>query len=85
MAQNVNVFLSNERDGTNISVTRRLVDYTVTWTDDQGVNHSQSGTLTWPDILVNVALPTGYNHAVQEANVIAAGRIILGIDPAVLP
>lgn len=85
MSSNVNITLSNERDGTTVSVTRRLVDYTITWTDDSGVNHTQSGTLTWPDVLTNVALPAGYNHAIQERDALAAGRIVLGVDPAVLP
>lgn len=80
MSSNVNVTLSNERNGTTVSVTRRLIDYVISWDDDQGVHHTQSGTLTWPDVLTNVALPAGWTQQQQEAVAYAAGRIILGID-----
>lgn len=80
MASDVNVNFSNARNGTNVTVTRRLVDYSITWTDDQGQPHSASGTLTWPDILTNAALPAGWTADQQQAVVYAAGRIILGID-----
>lgn len=80
MSSNVNLTTSNERNGTTVSVTRRLIDYTISWDDDAGVHHSQSGTLTWPDVLVSVALPAGWTAEQQKQVAYAAGRIILGID-----
>jgi len=80
MASNVNVNFTNPRNGSVVSVTRRLIDYSVSWDDDANVHHTASGTLTWPDILTNAALPAGWTADQQQAVVYAAGRIILGID-----
>ena len=80
MASDVNVSLTNYHTGTNVTVQRRLVDYVVTWTDDNGQPQSRNGTLTFPDILTNAALPAGWLQDKLTQLVYEAGRIILGID-----
>jgi hypothetical protein len=80
MSSNVNISLTNYRNGTNVSVQRKLVDYAVEWDDDSNVHHTASGTLTFPDILANAALPAGWLQEKLTQLVYEAGRIILGID-----
>lgn len=80
MASDVNVTFANYRTGTNVTIQRKLVDYSMTWTDDTGHPHSASGTLTFPDILANAALPAGWLQDKLQELVYEAGRIILGAD-----
>jgi len=55
MARNVNVIYSNWRTGTNVSFQRRLVDVSISYTDDAGAPQTKSGTITFPDILTQLS------------------------------
>lgn len=83
MAHDVNINFSNHRTGTTVLVTRRLVDYAVNWKDDgTEAPHNASGTLTYPDIFANAAIPAQMLQDDLEALITKYGRIILGIDVA---
>ena len=51
MPTNINVFFSNFRLGTNVTLQRRLIDVTVNWTADDGTPRTDTRTVTFPDIL----------------------------------
>ena len=51
MATNINIFYSNFRIGTNVTIQRRLMDVTVNWTDDAGQPQTRTRTITFPDDL----------------------------------
>ena len=51
MATSVNVFYSNFRLGTSVTVQRRLIDITINWMDDAGLPQTRTRTVTFPDDL----------------------------------
>jgi hypothetical protein len=55
MAREINLFTSNwKATGKNISVPQYSVDVTLNWIDDEGVSHTRSETLKFPNFLANV-------------------------------
>lgn len=81
MASNVNIILTNRRlTGTNVSVPQRAVDFTATWTKDDGTMGSDTRTILFPNILSNAALPAGWLADELEALCYRAVRVIVGID-----
>lgn len=55
MATNINVWTNNwKATGVNISVPQYSVDVTLQWTDSDGVQHTRSETLKFPNFLQNV-------------------------------
>ena len=51
MASNVNVIIGNWRQGTNVTIARRLVDVSIEYTNNVGEQVTKSGTIIFPDIL----------------------------------
>ena len=51
MPSSVNVFYSNFRLGTNVTIQRRLMDVTFEWVDKDGKAHNKTRTITFPDDL----------------------------------
>ena len=55
MAREVNLFVNNwKKTGLNVSVPQYSVDVTINWTADDGVAHTRSVTLKFPNFLTNV-------------------------------
>lgn len=55
MAREVNLFVNNWiKTGKNISVPQYTVDVTINWIDNEGVSHTRSETLKFPNFLANV-------------------------------
>ena len=79
MATNVNVFYSNFRLGTNITIQRRLVDVIINWIDDTGLLQTRTRTITFPDDLV--LIPTEILKEELIELMIQITRRVEGIDP----
>lgn len=55
MAREVNIFVNGwQATGKNISVPQYSVNFTIDWIDDEGVSHTRSETLKFPNFLANV-------------------------------
>lgn len=55
MAREVNLFTSNwQATGKNISVPQYSVNVTLNWIDSEGLPHTRSETLKFPNFLQNV-------------------------------
>lgn len=83
MSSNINITATNFQvlTGNTVAVTRRQVTLGETWTDDAGVNQvAAPHVVTFPDILVNAALPNGWLQQKLTQLVLDADRIIQGID-----
>ena len=83
MATNVNENFSNFQvlTGNTVAITRRSVQVTVTWTDDNGQAQSAGPqTVTFPDVLTSSGLPNGWLQDQLTQLCINAIRLILGID-----
>ena len=79
MATNVNVFYSNFRLGTNVTIQRRLVDVIINWIDDAGLPQTRTRTITFPDDLG--LIPVGILKEELTELMIRIVRRIEGIDP----
>lgn len=57
MAREVNLTISDwTAVGTNASVPRYRVDLTTQWIDNAGASHTDTRTVTFPNVLANVPL-----------------------------
>jgi len=55
MAREVNLFVNNwQATGKNISVPQYTVDVTLNWIDNEGLTHTRSETLKFPNFLQKV-------------------------------
>ena len=79
MATNVNVFYSNFRLGTNVTIQRRLVDVIINWIDDAGLPQTRTRTITFPDDLG--LIPVGILKEELTDLMIRVIRRVEGIDP----
>ena len=79
MAREVNLTISDwAAVGTNASVPRYRVDLTTQWIDNAGASHTDTRTVTFPNVLAGVPLSRlkGY----MEQIILAEARILLGVD-----
>lgn len=79
MAREVNLFLSGWTAlGTNASVPRYRVDLTTQWIDNAGASHTDTRTVTFPNVLSGVPLQRlrGYMEQIALAEI----RLLLGVD-----
>ena len=79
MAREVNIFTGDWTAlGTNASVPRYSMTLTTQWVDNAGAAHTDTRTLTFPNVLSGVPLQRlkGY----MEAIALAEARIALGVD-----
>lgn len=55
MTQEINLYTNNwKATGKNISVPQYSVDVTLNWIDNEGIAHTRSETLKFPNFLQNV-------------------------------
>lgn len=79
MAKEVNLFLSDwTAVGTNASVPRYSVTLTTQWIDNAGVSHTDTRTVTFPNVLGGVPLSRLKGYMEQIA--LAEMRRLLGVD-----
>jgi len=79
MAREVNIFTSDwTAVGTNASVPRYSMTLTTNWIDNAGVAHTDTRTLTFPNVLSGVPLSRLKGYMEQIA--LAEARIALGVD-----
>ena len=79
MAREVNLTISNwTAVGTNASVPRYRVDLKTQWVDNAGASHTDTRTVTFPNVLANVPLSRlkGYMEQIALAEI----RLLLGVD-----
>lgn len=79
MAREVNLTISDwTAVGTNASVPRYSVTLTTQWVDNAGVSHTDTRTVTFPNVLANVPLSRlrGYMEQIALAEI----RLLLGVD-----
>lgn len=79
MAREVNLTISGwTAVGTNASVPRYRVDLTTQWIDNAGASHTDTRTVTFPNVLANVPLSRlrGYMEQIALAEI----RLQLGVD-----
>jgi len=78
MATNINIFYSNFRTGTNVTIQRRLLDMTINWIDDTGQPQTRTETVTFPDILTQV--PVQFRDDLLQEIAIRLLRAKTGVD-----
>lgn len=78
MATSVNIFFSNFRLGTNVTIQRRLIDVTVNWTADDGTPRTDTRTVIFPDILANI--PTEDRNDLLRDIILTAHRKNIGVE-----
>ena len=78
MATNINIFYSNFRLGTNVTIQRRLVEVTVNWTNDTGQSQTRTRTITFPDDLA--LIPADVLKEELTELMIRMARRIGGVD-----
>lgn len=79
MARSVSINYSNFRLGTNVTIARRLVDVTFTFTDNNGVVHTPPmRTFTFPDDLALIPAAEREDMILQMA--LAAERRNQAVD-----
>ena len=79
MAREVNLQISDwAAVGTNASVPRYSVTLTTNWVDNAGAPHTNTRTVTFPNVLSGVPLARlkGYMEQIALAEI----RIALGVD-----
>lgn len=79
MAREVNLQISDwTAVGTNASIPRYRVDLTTQWIDNAGVSHTDTRTVTFPNVLSGVPLSRlrGYMEKIALAEI----RLLLGVD-----
>lgn len=81
MPSNINVMSVNIRlTGTNVQVAQRAVDFTITFTKDDGTPGSHVVTSTFPNRLAHASIPAGWLQEQLVDLLYRAERIIAGID-----
>ena len=79
MAREVNLQISDwTAVGTNASVPRYRVDLTTQWVDNAGAPHTDTRTVTFPNVLANV--PVQRLRGYMEQIALAEIRLLLGVD-----
>jgi len=78
MATNINIFHSNFRLGTNVTLQRRLIDITVNWTNDAGQPQTRARAITFPDDLA--LIPTEVLKEELTDLMVRMARRIGGVD-----
>ena len=78
MPRNINISYSNFRIGTSVTIQRRLIDITVDWIDDSGIQQTRTRIITFPDDLALV--PVGILKDELTDIMIRMMRRIEGID-----
>jgi hypothetical protein len=78
MARSVNVFTSNFRLGTNVTIQRRLLDVTWKWTDNAGQAQTLTETVVFPDILADVPVALRDDLLIEIAT--RLHRVRAGVD-----
>ena len=79
MAREVNVYLGDWTAlGTNASVPRYSVNLTTQWIDNAGAAHTDTRTVTFPNVLSGVPLSRlkGYMEQIALAEI----RLLLGVN-----
>lgn len=79
MAKEVNLTISDWTAlGTNASVPRYSVNLTTQWIDNAGASHTDTRTVTFPNVLNGVPLSRLRRYIEQIA--LAEIRLLLGVD-----
>lgn len=79
MAKEVNLTISDWAVvGTNASVPRYSVMLTTQWVDNAGAPHTDTRTVTFPNVLANV--PLSRLREYMERIALAEIRLLLGVD-----
>jgi len=78
MPTNVNIFYSNFRTATSVTIQRRLIDVTVNWTDNAGQPQTSTRTITFPDDLA--LIPPSVLKEELTALMVRMARRIGGTD-----
>ena len=78
-AREVNLQISDWTPvGTNATVPRYRVDLTTQWIDNAGVSHTDTRTVTFPNVLSGI--PVSRLRGYMEQIALAEIRIALGVD-----
>ena len=81
MATNINVTVDAVTlTGLNVSVPQRRINATVTYTDVNGQPQTKSGSVLFPNVLGDPAIPTAWLQRRLLELMLDAERIILGVD-----
>jgi hypothetical protein len=79
MAREVNLQISDwTAVGTNASIPRYRVDLTTQWIDNAGVSHTDTRTVTFPNVLSGI--PVSRLRGYMEQIALAEIRLLLGVD-----
>jgi hypothetical protein len=79
MAREVNLQISGwTAVGTNASIPRYRVDLTTQWIDNAGVSHTDTRTVTFPNVLSGI--PVSRLRGYMEQIALAEIRLLLGVD-----
>jgi hypothetical protein len=79
MAREVNLQISDwTAVGTNASIPRYSVTLTTQWVDNAGTPHTDTRTVTFPNVLSGV--PPSRLRAYMEMIALAEIRLLLGVD-----
>jgi hypothetical protein len=78
MARNININFTTLVKGAKVQVDRWTTTETITWFDDSGIQHTWTGTITYPDDLALMTASWQKNALLDL--IFRASRIKLGID-----
>jgi hypothetical protein len=79
MAREVNLQISGwTAVGTNASIPRYRVDLMTQWIDNAGVSHTDTRTVTFPNVLSGI--PVSRLRGYMEQIALAEIRLLLGVD-----